>query len=361
MKREPTAEDIVPDDAVFTITYWGVTGTQPAPLRPADVTEKIVRAVEHLARHGRLADLGSGPNLSQAVRERIDELPFRLRSTYGGNTTCVEVQTPDALIIIDCGSGLRELGSELSRRWNDATYRGERRAHVLISHPHIDHTFGIPYASPYFDARNHFTLWTTRRVLDSFRAVLSPESPLCNLYFPPNDKMMPAFTDRREIDAGADFTIGSTRVRTYALNHPGGCLAFRLDNAARSFVFASDHEQPEVPDCGLAGFAADADLLYLDGQYLTSEYEGREAIPGGHPMARQGWGHSTAEACVATAVAARAGLVHVGHREPRRPDEQTAALERYLQLLLRDELHRQGRMAYECTLQIPHESMTVRV
>jgi len=44
-------------------------------------------------------------------------LPMHLRSTYGGNTTCVEVQTPDSLIIIDCGSGFRELGIDLERRW----------------------------------------------------------------------------------------------------------------------------------------------------------------------------------------------------------------------------------------------------
>ena len=33
---------------------------------------------------------------------------------YGGNTSCVEITTPGgALIIIDCGTGIRELGQHL--------------------------------------------------------------------------------------------------------------------------------------------------------------------------------------------------------------------------------------------------------
>ena len=64
-----------------------------------------------LIERDRLADLRPGPDLEANLRRRIEEeLPFHLRSSYGGNTTCVEVQTPDALLILDCGSGFRELG-----------------------------------------------------------------------------------------------------------------------------------------------------------------------------------------------------------------------------------------------------------
>ena len=36
-------------EPVFTITYWGVTGTMSAPLRPGQVTDKLVRAINTLA------------------------------------------------------------------------------------------------------------------------------------------------------------------------------------------------------------------------------------------------------------------------------------------------------------------------
>src|SRR4051794_19903261 len=104
----------MPAEPVFTITYWGVTGTLPAPLKPAEVTDKVVRSLHSLLEQGLLADLLPGPASLDAVRQRVEEaLPFHLRSTYGANTTCVEVQTPDSLLILDCGSGLRELGLDL--------------------------------------------------------------------------------------------------------------------------------------------------------------------------------------------------------------------------------------------------------
>ncbi len=347
-------------EPVFTITYWGTTGTLTAPLRPAEVTDKIVRAVTRLLAEGRLADLGPGPPSAAAVRDLVDRhLPFPLRSTYGGNTTCVEVQTPDALIILDCGSGLRELGIELERRWNAPDYRGPRAAHVLVSHPHMDHTYGTPYADPYFDPRNHFTLWASPEVLHSFEAVLDPRSSLSNIYFPPTMDLLKALADWRPVAAGAAFTIGATRVSTLALNHPGGCLAYRLDNGGRAFVFATDHEHRAVPDAGLAAFAAGADLFYTDAQYQEAEYEGKEGISGEKPLSRRGWGHSSVEACVATAVAARVRLLHLGHREPKRTDEGLARVEQSAQRLLREALRHAGRDEADCRVAVPYEGMVV--
>jgi phosphoribosyl 1,2-cyclic phosphodiesterase len=348
-------------DSVFTITYWGVTGTLCAPLRPAETTDKLVRAIEALVDRKTLADLRPGPGLRETIRARVQQLPFPLRSTYGGNTTCVEVQTPDSLIILDCGSGLRELGIELDHRWNAPGYDGPRSAHVLITHPHMDHTFGIPYTSPYFDSRNHFSLWATRSVLNSLSAVLSPAAPLSHTYFPPSYDLMKALKHFRELAPGDEFRIGSTRIRTFALNHPGGCLAYRLENAGRAFVFATDHEQPEVPDRDLAEFAHKADLLYTEGQYLHAEYEGAEPVPGDVRLPRRGWGHSPMEACVRTAVAAQVRQLHVGHREPRRSDEQIAECEAYLQRLAREELTRLGRAEDECRATVPYEGLTVRI
>jgi phosphoribosyl 1,2-cyclic phosphodiesterase len=349
-------------EPIFTITYWGATGTLTTPLRPAEVSDKIVQAVRRLVEQGRLADLRPGPGLEEAVRRHVEDgLPFALRSTYGGNTTCAEVQTPDALFVLDCGSGFRELGLALQRRWDAPGYDGPRAAHVLLTHPHMDHTCATPYVLPFFDPRNHFTLWGSPAVLASLEAVLSPASPLSGTYFPPTFDMMKAVKGFRPLRPGQDFAVGSTRIRTHALHHPGGCLAFRLDNAGRAFVFATDHEQPEVPDRGLAAFAAAADLLYTEGQYLRDEYEGRIAVPGDVPLSRRGWGHSPAEACVTTAVAAGVRELHVGHREPRRSDAQVAEIEHYLRGLLREELDRAGRPPDACRLLIPYEGLTVHL
>jgi phosphoribosyl 1,2-cyclic phosphodiesterase len=352
----------MPSPSVFTLTYWGITGTLTAPLKPAEVTAKLVRAIEALVRQDRLADLRPGPDLAATIRRRVEEdLPFYLRSTYGANTTCVEVQTPDALLILDCGSGFRELGITLHRRWNAPGFTGPRTAHVLVTHPHMDHVFATPCFDPYFDPSNHFTLWGSKSVLDSLTAVLSADAPLSHTYFPPTFDLMKALRDFREVQPDSTFAIGSTRITTYELHHPGGCLGYRLENAGRAFVFATDHEHQEVPDRDLAAFARRADLLYLDGQYLAAEYEGRQGLLGDAPLARRGWGHSPVEACVATAVAAEVGALHVGHREPKRTDEDIDHLEHYLARLLEAELIRAGRSPDACRAVIPYEGLCVRL
>src|SRR5262249_48611411 len=66
-------------------------------------------------------------------------------SKYGGNTSCVELRTSnDTLIVLDCGTGIRELGLDVMRR------PGPYRIHLLIGHTHWDHIQGFPFFTPAF-------------------------------------------------------------------------------------------------------------------------------------------------------------------------------------------------------------------
>src|SRR5258708_25360166 len=177
----------MPLDPVFTVTYWGVTGTLTAPLKPAEVTDKIVRAIMSLAEQGRLSALQPGPDLHACVARQVEQgLPFPLRSTFGGNTTCVEIQTPDALLIFDCGSGCRELGIDLDRRWNAPDYKGPRAAHVLVTHPHLDHVMAAPFVCPFYYPRHTFTILAAQTVLKATRTVLGPASVFAHNDIPPS-------------------------------------------------------------------------------------------------------------------------------------------------------------------------------
>lgn len=344
----------------FIITYWGVTGTLSAPLRPEEVTDKLVEALAVLTEKGQLAHLAPGPNLEQNIRETIArELPFHLRSTYGGNTTCVEVQTPDQLIILDCGSGFRELGVSLDARWRAAGAAARRVAHVFVTHAHMDHTFATAFFTPYYNPQNSISIWGPQIVLDSLTAVLNPNSALSQLYFPPTYDQMKAIHEFRPVHPGADFMLGETRIKTYALHHPGGSMAYRLERGGRVYVFATDHEHQQVPDPGLAEFARDADVLYTEGQYTLEEYEGKSGVSNDPPAPRRGWGHSPMESCISTAVAANVKAVHVGHRDPRRSDNDLARLEQYMKELMADELRNAGKPAGSCEVVMPYEGLRV--
>jgi phosphoribosyl 1,2-cyclic phosphodiesterase len=345
----------------FTVTYWGATGSLTAPLRPATVSDKMMRAVKHLLSCGALKELGDSPSEEQ-VRQCLDRhLPFHLRCSYGGNTSCAEIQTADSLLVLDSGSGFRELGIELNRRWNAADFKGPRKADVLFTHAHMDHTYATPFVDPYYDPRNHFNLWGTPRVLDSLRAVLDPASPLRGIYFPPAFDMMAAIRGLHEVVEGGTFAIGDTRIRTYVLNHPGGCLAYRFERGNRSLVFASDHEPLETPDLKLAEFARDADLFYVDAQYLDGEYRGEIGICADRPLARRGWGHGTVEGCIATAAAAGARRLHLGHHEPKRSDEELERIEGFARELMEQVLRKEGRPSNACEVRLAYEGLTVSV
>ena len=345
---------------IFKLTYWGVTGTLTTPLLPGQVTGKLVDSICLLLENGSLENVPKGPAMRRAVAKIVnDDVPFHFRSTYGGNTTCIEVETPDALLIFDCGSGFRELGYSLLERWRGAGVAARRSAHIFISHPHMDHTYGTPFFLPYYDATCSFDIYASQLVIDSLAVVLSPESSLSHLYFPPTYSEMNSSISFHPLVNPTEFWLGSTQVSTYALRHPGGALAFRIENAGRAIVIATDHEHRERPDPGLARFSQGADLLYTDGQYLDTEYAGTSGVGQDPPCSRKGWGHSPVEACVKTAVAAEVKVLHVGHREPRRSDDQVADFESYLADLMEKELRGAERPAGTCVASVPYEGLQV--
>ena len=68
---------------------------------------------------------------------------------YGGNTTCLEVDAGDGIIIFDAGTGIRNLGEDIQRSEQD-------NIHVLLTHTHWDHINGWPFFAPAFNPNKTF-------------------------------------------------------------------------------------------------------------------------------------------------------------------------------------------------------------
>ena len=78
---------------------------------------------------------------------------------YGGNTPCLELIAPDSTkIILDCGTGLRMLGS----RWAASNGGKAPGTHILVTHYHWDHIQGIPFFSPLYVENNEFNFYSFR-------------------------------------------------------------------------------------------------------------------------------------------------------------------------------------------------------
>ena len=64
---------------------------------------------------------------------------------YGGNTPCVSIEVgADKTLVLDAGSGIRNLGKALAGRPGDIL--------VLVSHMHWDHIQGFPFFDPIYQA-----------------------------------------------------------------------------------------------------------------------------------------------------------------------------------------------------------------
>ena len=137
------------------IRFWGVRGSIPTPIT-GDIVEQKLRKALSLAKPG---DVTS----EESIEAFIKGLPFSLRSTYGGNSTCIEVVTDTGdLIIIDAGSGIRQLGRELMKT---DFGKGRGVGYMFLTHTHWDHIQGIPFFLPFFVGEKNIldTLQTVRR------------------------------------------------------------------------------------------------------------------------------------------------------------------------------------------------------
>ena len=201
--------------------------------------------------------------------------PENLR--YGGNTSCVEVRLKDARYVFDCGTGFRLLGQQLEHE----SKGNPVPAHIFVSHFHWDHIQGIPFFGPLYDSgENRFIFHCSSRTR-SLRRVM--EDQMASPYFPVDMSEMKARRDFYDIEEGRVPLGDEVTIEAVWLNHPQGCMGFRLESKHGVLVYATDNEPGDpIFDKNVRKLAAGADVLIYDAQYLPEEYEAR----------KRGWGHS---------------------------------------------------------------------
>jgi ribonuclease BN (tRNA processing enzyme) len=236
---------------------------------------------------------------------------------YGGNTPCVEVRTDSGwLVILDAGTGIRELGRNLLERSNGAPIKGD----IFLTHAHWDHIQGIPFFAPIFGRGNHFTIWGSESLQRSFDKVLRDQ--MSPVVFPVSFEELDATIDFRGLPEGTPTEGTGYEVTAFAVQHPGGALGYRFTETGGnggSLVYVSDNElaahsrydSPADWRDQMVTFVKGSAVLIHDTTYTTEEYDHH-----------RGWGHSTYAEAVTLAMDAGVGTLVLYHHEPRRTDEQ---------------------------------------
>jgi len=239
---------------------------------------------------------------------------------FGGNTSCVEVRAGKALLIFDGGTGLRLLGKELVKQM-------PLEAHIFFSHVHWDHIQGFPFFDPAFVRGNSIHLYGGNNVSRTLEETLAGQ--MDHPSFPVHLTDMGAkmiFHDllegqALELDTGDGAKVKITTCRG---NHPNGVWIYRVEHQGHSIVYATDTEHYAVTDPNLAKLAEGVDVLIYDAQYTPEEYSGTAGTGG----SKVGWGHSTFEAAVQLAQAARAKQLVLFHHDPMQSDAAVREKER---------------------------------
>ena len=240
---------------------------------------------------------------------------------YGGNTPCLELTAPDGTqFILDCGTGLRVLGSRWTAPAAGVIASGVRNpeTHILVTHYHWDHIQGVPFFAPLYSENNAFHFYSFRSKhlgRDSLKQVF--ETQMATPYFPVNMSAMTAKKKFMEVSGGDSFTIGENKITARYINHPQGCLGYRIETPGGTVVYATDNEpgNPQL-DHELRELAAGADIFINDAQYTPEQLA----------STRQGWGHSSWREGVKVAREAGAKTLVLFHHDPDATDRMVDGL-----------------------------------
>lgn len=237
-------------------------------------------------------------------------------SEFGGDTTSLLVVGPcGERLVLDAGTAMDAVAREMART-------GPGPVTVLFSHYHLDHMAGLTM-NPLFYRID----WSFRCLGPTFSDGGVREAVTCLLappYWPVSWDSMRAKIDFAQVTVD-EIRVGALRVRSCSVPHPGGCMAYRIEDAlgGRSLVFATDIEWRNRTETQESAFIAlcrepkPADLLVIDGHFAEADID-----------TYAGWGHTCWEDALLIAETAGVRRVLLGHHDPTADDAALYARER---------------------------------
>lgn len=253
----------------------------------------------------------------------------------GGNTPCLELRFKDLdrHIIIDAGSGIRELGNHMMA--HDLP-KGPIKTELFLTHTHCDHIMGFPFFTPIYISGTQLKIYGPATYEDdNLEDIIGGQ--LTYRYFPVRQAELCSQIEYIDLKEGC-FDLGDgIMLTTKYLNHPLLCLGYRFEYLGKVLCTAYDTEpfqnvfctNPDDPSYDEAmaqegeqvameqnqrieQFFAGADLLIHDAQYTLEEYK----------SSRVGWGHTSFEDAIAAAKRSRVKRLALFHHDPVRTDVQ---------------------------------------
>ncbi|MCX8056585.1 MAG: MBL fold metallo-hydrolase [Ignavibacteria bacterium] len=235
---------------------------------------------------------------------------------YGGNTPCIEISNDEEIIILDAGTGIRELGIELLKKKN------HKKISLYFSHFHTDHIVGLPFFLPFYNNEFEIDIFGKPYVYNSIEEIIDLilKPPL----FAITKDEFKAKINFHNIDVDYIHEENGLKVQAINLNHPNPTIGYKIELQGKSVVYFTDneliqnnHTSHNLKDLitenhpELIKFCTNADILIHDSSYFMDDYN-----------KRIGWGHSSNYATAMFAHLANVKNLYLFHYEPTYSDDK---------------------------------------
>lgn len=288
----------------MNIKYWGVRGSLPSAPPPLD-------QVYHL--EGMLRSFfTSGYRDPSQISKYISSMEVPQIAGYGVATTCVEVASARSQIIIDGGSGIRNLSEKIM---SGTVGRGKGPFHIFMTHFHWDHIIGLPFFTPHFVPGIHIHYYAVQSELEQLIRGLFRKP-----YFPVPFEALGAKIHFHILEPRKSIQVDDFKITPYLLDHPDPCWGYKVESGGKTYAHCVDTEGTRVTreELGLdLPLYQGADLMYFDAQYTFPEL-----------AEKANWGHSAAQVGLDIAFRENIKTVLFAHHDPGAGIQQVLDLKR---------------------------------
>lgn len=277
------------------VRFWGTRGSLPTSATATEIRAKVASAL--VAADGRsFEDI-------QAAENFIDtELPFSTGGTYGGASSCVEIEDGgDEFLICDLGSGARAFGLNAAERIKAGR---KKTFHIFMSHFHWDHIMGFPFFGPAYDPETTIHFYGGHSEMEE--ALRRQQE---RISFPVPFDYMASKKEFHTLDPGIAHDIAGYRVHLIKQYHDNDSYGYRFERHGKSIIYTTDCEH-KLDDLEreqvFVDFFDEADLIVFDTMYTLAE-----AL-----TMKEDWGHSSGMTAVDICHKAHAQRLAMFHHEP---------------------------------------------
>ena len=225
---------------------------------------------------------------------------------YGGNTSCVSITADDKILILDAGTGIRNLGSAIIRK-------PDLEIFVIVTHSHWDHIQGFPFFTPIYQPNRPVHMFPTLHKKNVVLASLIDQ--MDGAHFPITPDQVPSnfnFVTENPLEF---LESNGFHLEMVPMNHPGKAFGYKITIDDKIICYFTDNEidppyEKSIELNELTNQCRNADILIHDAQYTEDDM----------PL-KHGWGHSLISQVTELGKSAEVKNLVYYHHDPERTDD----------------------------------------